>query len=85
MPWTPSLRRTVARTDLLLAANGESASVLRRAGAGHVKLLPDMPHRPGLDGILASWGNTVLEPLDTENRKAFAEGRRLGKGYYAGF
>ena len=42
MPWTPSLRRTVARTDLLLAANGESASVLRRAGAGHVKLLPDI-------------------------------------------
>ena len=44
-----------------------------------------MPHRPGLDGILASWGNTVLEPLDTENRKAFAEGRRLGKGYYIDF
>jgi hypothetical protein len=44
-----------------------------------------MPHRPGLDGILASWGNTVLEPLDTENRKAFVEGRRLGKGYYIDF
>jgi hypothetical protein len=44
-----------------------------------------MPHRPGLDGILASWGNTLLEPLDTENRKAFAEGRRLGKGYYIDF
>ncbi len=44
-----------------------------------------MPHRPGLDGILASWGNAVLEPLDTENRKAFAEGRRLGKGYYIDF
>jgi glycosyltransferase involved in cell wall biosynthesis len=42
MPWTPSLRRTVARTDLLLAANGESASVLRRAGAGDVELLPDI-------------------------------------------
>ena len=42
MPWTPSLRRTVARTDLLLAANSESASVLRRAGAGHVELLPDI-------------------------------------------
>jgi glycosyltransferase involved in cell wall biosynthesis len=51
MPWTPSLRRTVARTDLLLAANGESASVLRRAGAGHVKLLPDI-------GILAE----LLQP-----------------------
>src|SRR5215813_11836860 len=44
-----------------------------------------MPHQPGLDGILASWGNTVLEPLDTENRKAFAEGRRLSKGYYIDF
>jgi glycosyltransferase involved in cell wall biosynthesis len=42
MPWTPSLRRTVARTDLLLAANGESATVLRRAGAEHVELLPDI-------------------------------------------
>ena len=41
MPWTPSLRRTVARTDLLLAANDESATVLRRAGAKDVELLPD--------------------------------------------
>jgi hypothetical protein len=44
-----------------------------------------MPHRPGLDGILALWGKTVLEPLDPENRKAFAEGRRLSKGYYIDF
>jgi glycosyltransferase involved in cell wall biosynthesis len=42
MPWTPSLRRTVARSDLLLAANRESAAVLRRAGARNVELLPDM-------------------------------------------
>jgi glycosyltransferase involved in cell wall biosynthesis len=42
MPWTPSLRSTVARTDLLLAANGESATVLRRAGATDVELLPDI-------------------------------------------
>ena len=42
MPWTPSLRRTVARTDLLLAANCESATVLRRTGAGNVELLPDI-------------------------------------------
>jgi glycosyltransferase involved in cell wall biosynthesis len=42
MPWTPGLRRAVARTDLLLAANDESASLLRRAGAGHVRLLPDI-------------------------------------------
>jgi hypothetical protein len=44
-----------------------------------------MPSRSGLDGILASWGKIVLEPLDAENRKAFAEGRRLGKGYYIDF
>jgi glycosyltransferase involved in cell wall biosynthesis len=43
MPWTLSLRRTVARTDLLLAANRESANLLRRAGAGDLKLLlPDV-------------------------------------------
>ena len=42
MPWTPGLRRTVARTDLLLAANGETAGALKRAGAAHVKLLPDI-------------------------------------------
>src|SRR5215475_9849215 len=44
-----------------------------------------MPHQSGLDGILASWGKTALEPLDAENRKAFAEGRRLTKGYYIDF
>jgi hypothetical protein len=44
-----------------------------------------MPHQSGLDGILASWGKNVLEPLDAENRKAFAEGRRLTKGYYIDF
>jgi glycosyltransferase involved in cell wall biosynthesis len=42
MPWTPSLRRTVARADLLLAANRESTNLLRRAGAGDVELLPDI-------------------------------------------
>jgi hypothetical protein len=44
-----------------------------------------MPTRLGIDGILASWGKTVLEPLDEENRKAFAEGKRLSKGYYIDF
>jgi glycosyltransferase involved in cell wall biosynthesis len=48
LPLTPSLRRAVARTDLLLAANGESASVLRRAGAGDVELLPDVGIPEGL-------------------------------------
>jgi hypothetical protein len=44
-----------------------------------------MPTRLGIDGILASWGKAVLEPLDTDNRQAFAEGRRFGKGYYIDF
>jgi glycosyltransferase involved in cell wall biosynthesis len=48
LPWTPSLRRTVARTDLLLAANNESASVLRRAGAKNLELLPDIGIPEGL-------------------------------------
>jgi len=52
---------------------GESARMIR------------MPTRLGIDGTLASWGKTVLEPLDEENRKAFAEGRRLSKGYYIDF
>jgi glycosyltransferase involved in cell wall biosynthesis len=55
MPWTPSLRRTVARTDLLLAANSESAGLLRRAGARDVRLLPDI-------GIQAA----LLRPPDAE-------------------
>jgi glycosyltransferase involved in cell wall biosynthesis len=42
MPWTPSLRRTVARADLMLAANNETAAVLRRAGARHLPLLSDI-------------------------------------------
>lgn len=44
-----------------------------------------MPTRRGIDGILASWGKILLEPLDEENRKAFAEGKRLRKGYYIDF
>lgn len=48
MPWTPRLRRTVARADLLLAANRESADLLRRAGAGDVELLPDIGIQPEL-------------------------------------
>jgi hypothetical protein len=44
-----------------------------------------VPPGLGFNGILASWGKTVLEPLDIENRQAFAEGRRLTKGYYIDF
>jgi glycosyltransferase involved in cell wall biosynthesis len=42
MAWTTSLRRAVAQTDLILAANRESAAVLRRAGGHRISLLPDI-------------------------------------------
>jgi len=48
MPLTRGLRRAVARTDLLLVANAETAELLRRAGAGDVRLLPDVGVEPAL-------------------------------------
>jgi glycosyltransferase involved in cell wall biosynthesis len=48
MPWMPNLRRTVARTNLLLAANNETAAILRRAGARQISLLPDVGVEPSL-------------------------------------
>ena len=71
MPWTPSLRRTVARTDLLLAANDESAAVLRRAGARHVELLPDLgipaallqppsPERTASPKLIVLWAGRLV-------------------------
>jgi glycosyltransferase involved in cell wall biosynthesis len=71
MPWTPGLRRAVARTDLLLAANGESASLLRRAGAAHIKLLPDIgipaellqppsPERVANPTLIVLWAGRLL-------------------------
>jgi hypothetical protein len=46
-----------------------------------------MPHRAGFpNGILASWGKVELEPLDNDNIKALAEGRRpTTKGYFIDF
>src|SRR5262245_24575679 len=46
-----------------------------------------VPHRAGFPtGILASWGKVELEPLDDDNIKALAEGRRLTtKGYFIDF
>jgi hypothetical protein len=46
-----------------------------------------MPHRAGFPtGILASWGKVELEPLDDDNIKALAEGRRpTTKGYFIDF
>jgi glycosyltransferase involved in cell wall biosynthesis len=71
MPWIPSLRRTVARTDLLLAANGESAKLLRRAGARDVELLPDIgiqpallqpprPERPASPKLIVLWAGRLV-------------------------
>ena len=70
-----------------LGSNGaerEIQSYSRKFGAAPGTTIT-MPHRSGLDGVLAAWGKIVLEPLDIENRKAFAEGRRLSKGYYVDF
>jgi hypothetical protein len=46
-----------------------------------------MPRRPGLpNGILATWGKVVLEPLDSESLKILAEERRpTTKGYLMDF
>ena len=46
-----------------------------------------MPHRPGFpNGILASWGKVELEPLDNNDVKALAKGRRpTRKGYLIDF
>jgi glycosyltransferase involved in cell wall biosynthesis len=71
LPWTPSLRRAVARTDLLLAANNESASVLRRAGARDLELLPDIgiqvallqppsPERAASPKLIVLWAGRLL-------------------------
>src|SRR4029079_398727 len=46
-----------------------------------------VPSRPGLpNGILATWGKVVLEPLDSDNLIKLAEGRRPNtKGYFIDF
>ena len=46
-----------------------------------------MPHRAGFpNGILASWGKVELEPLDNDDIKALAAGRRpITKGYFIDF
>jgi hypothetical protein len=46
-----------------------------------------MPHGPGFpNGILASWGKVELEPLDNDDIKALAAGRRpIKKGYLIDF
>lgn len=42
MPKVPSLRRTLAGADLILAANQETAAVLRKAGARGISFLSDV-------------------------------------------
>jgi hypothetical protein len=46
-----------------------------------------MPSRPGLPhGILAAWGQVVIEPLDSESLRRIAAGRRPAvKGYLIDF
>ena len=59
LPWTPSLRLAVRQADAVLAINGETAAVLRRAGARNVPLLPDT-------GIPTA----LLRPRKTQNATA---------------
>ena len=41
-----------------------------------------MPRRQGLpNGIIAHWGNVVLEPLDSDSLKVLAEGKSPKKGF----
>ena len=47
--------------------------------------LPSQPFELREPRFRCTWGGTGLEPLDIENRKVFAEGRRLTKGYYIDF
>jgi glycosyltransferase involved in cell wall biosynthesis len=66
----PSLRRSVAKTSLLLATNRETADVLRSAGARKVEFFPDngVPeaHLPALtdrscrSGLTLVWAGRVI-------------------------
>ena len=67
----------------------EAANEIQRYSReiGESPLITRMPHRVGFpNGILASWGKVELEPLDDDNIKALAEGRRLTtKQYFIDF
>jgi hypothetical protein len=54
---------------------------------GESPRITKMPHRAGFpNGILASWGEVELEPLDNDSIKALAKGRRPNKkGYFIDF
>jgi glycosyltransferase involved in cell wall biosynthesis len=74
MPWMPRLRRTVSRTNLMLAANDETANVLRKAGARDIPMLPDVGVQPSLLSRAAERGTrpvlTVLWAGRLEPMKA---------------
>ena len=61
---------------------------------GELARITKMQHRPGIpDGILATWGNVELKPLDSESISAFRKGSTKGgttrgstkKGYFVDF
>jgi hypothetical protein len=61
---------------------------------GESARITKIPHRPGIpDGILATWGNVELKPLDSESIAAFRKGSTKGgttrggtkKGYFVDF
>jgi hypothetical protein len=46
----------------------------------------EMPHRPGFpDGLIAVWGDVVLQPLDTENVSQLAAGKSPQVGFMVDF
>jgi len=53
---------------------------------GEFPRIERMPHRPGFrDGVLATWGKVILEPLDNDSIKTLADGRSPKKGYIIDF
>lgn len=53
---------------------------------GEFPRIERMPHRPGFrDGVLATWGRVILEPLDNDSIKILADGRSPKKGYIIDF
>lgn len=46
----------------------------------------DMPHRPGLpDGLIAVWGDVVLQPVDPTNISQLADGKTPSLGFMVDF
>jgi len=53
---------------------------------GEFPRIERMPHRPGFrDGVLATWGRVILEPLDNDSIKILVDGRSPKKGYIIDF